>query len=92
MANEKRTQIQVIKDILEVIKNKSGQIRTTHILYKSNLSYNMMENYLQKLKQKGLILETKYNNYKTFQITTLGLSFLEKFKAISLTMATFGFM
>ena len=46
---KKRNKLEIIKDILEVIKNKNGKIKPTHILYKSNLSYIMMDDYLTEL-------------------------------------------
>ena len=37
--NKKRDRLQVIFDILKTISEKSGRIKPTHILYKSNMSY-----------------------------------------------------
>ena len=47
--DKKRTRLEIIRDILEVIKTKSGKITPTHILYKSNLSYSMMEQYIKEM-------------------------------------------
>jgi predicted transcriptional regulator len=47
--NKKRDRLQVIYDILKVIKEKNGRIKPTHILYKSNLSHQMMDEYLREL-------------------------------------------
>ena len=44
--NKKRSTPEVTRDILKVISeraDKTGGIKPTHILYKSNLSYQMMD-------------------------------------------------
>jgi predicted transcriptional regulator len=58
----KRNKLEVIFDILKVIREKSGKIKPTHILYKSNLSYLMMKDYLNELIEKGLIKEQSFND------------------------------
>ncbi len=88
--NKKRSKLEIIRDILEVIKNRNGKIKPTHILYKSNLSYNMMEEYLNELIEKEFILETKNNNSKTYAITEKGQAYLSKFKLISEFTNSFG--
>lgn len=87
---KKRTHLEIIKDILEVIKGKSGKIKPTHILYKSNLSHIMMEQYLEDLKEKELITEEELKKGKTYKITERGLSFLSKYHIISEFMSSFG--
>jgi len=46
--NKKRDRLHVIYDILKCINEKDGKIKPTHILYKSNLSHQMMEEYIKK--------------------------------------------
>ena len=87
---KKRNRLEIIKDILEVIRNKNGKIKPTHILYKSNLSYLMMEEYLAELIEKGFILEEKTKDSKTYRITEKGLSYLEKYNMISDFTNSFG--
>ncbi|HLD98553.1 MAG TPA: winged helix-turn-helix domain-containing protein, partial [Candidatus Nanoarchaeia archaeon] len=43
---KKRNKLEIIRDILNVIRSRNGKIKPTHILYKSNLSHQMMEEYL----------------------------------------------
>lgn len=86
---KKRNRLEIIRDILEVIRNKSGKIKPTHILYKSNLSYAMMEEYLQELKEKQFILE-KNTPRKTYLITEKGLKYLEQYRLIADFTQSFG--
>ncbi len=88
--NKKRTKLEIIKDILEVIRNKNGKIKPTHILYKSNLSYSMMDLYLSELIQKELIKEIKLGKGKTYSITEKGINYLQKYHLVSEFAETFG--
>jgi predicted transcriptional regulator len=95
--NKKRTRLEVIKDILEVIKSRNGKIKPTHILYKSNLSYAMMESYLAELKEKGFIVELegtsrrgKNGNSKSYKITDKGLEYLNKYSLVANFTESFG--
>lgn len=88
--SKKRNRLEVIKDILEVIRNKSGRIKPTHILYKSNLSYQMMEEYLAELITKGFIKEGKREKGKTYFITEKGLNYLQQYRMISEFTTSFG--
>ena len=81
--NKKRTHIEVIRDILGVVKNRSGKIKPTHILYKSNLSYQMMSDYLKELTEKYLITEQKLKNGKTYAITNKGSEFLDNYSLVN---------
>ena len=87
----KRTRLEVIKDILEVIKAKNGKIKPTHILYKSNLSYQMMEDYLKELIDKDLIKEQKAKQGRTYVLTDKGFSFLAEYNKIQAFTNSFGF-
>ena len=88
--NKKRTRLEVIRDILEVIKSRNGKIKPTHILYKSNLSYVMMDDYLSELKEKGFITEISKAKGKTYQITEKGQEYLKKYALISEFSESFG--
>ena len=88
--SKKRNKLEIIRDILEVIKNKSGKVKPTHILYKSNLSHQMMEQYLTELKEKELIVQGKLGNGKTYSITQKGADYLNQYKMISEFTESFG--
>ena len=88
--NKKRNRLQIVHDILGVIKERSGKIKPTHILYKSNLSYQMMEEYLQELIEKNFIIEMKTKKGKTYSITEKGLKYLNEYKLIMSFTDSFG--
>ena len=87
---KKRNKLEIIKDILEVIRNRSGKIKPTHILYKSNLSYVMMEEYMKELMDKEFIQEKKLNKGKTYVITEKGINYLQQYHLISEFTQSFG--
>jgi predicted transcriptional regulator len=88
--NKKRTRLEIIKDILEVIKLRNGKIKPTHILYKSNLSYSMMDEYLSELKEKEFIVELNGKKGKTYHITEKGMEYLNKYSLVADFTASFG--
>jgi predicted transcriptional regulator len=87
---KKRNRLQIIKDILEVIGSRNGKIKPTHILYKANLSHQMMSAILVELKSKQLIEEHEKNGNKTFSLTTKGQDFLRQYRLINDFTAFFG--
>lgn len=88
--NKKRNKLEIIRDILKVIKERDGRIKPTHILYKSNLSYQMMDEYLKELIAKGLIVEKKTNTGKTYSVTSTGNNYLNKYLLVSEFVNSFG--
>lgn len=88
--NKKRTRIEVIHDILEVVKGGNGKIKPTHILYKSNLSHQMMDEYLKELTEKYLLIEQKLKKGRTYSLTPGGFQFLERYGVINEFTSSFG--
>ena len=87
---KKRNRLQVIRDILSTIDKKGGEIKPTHILYKSNLSHYMMEEYLTELISKEFIRKTKTKKGKTYSITKKGKDYLDQYKLIVSFTESFG--
>src|SRR6476469_2219080 len=46
-----RSKEDIVGEVLQVISNP---VRSTHIMYKANLSYNQLKYYLQLVQEKGL--------------------------------------
>ncbi|RME52740.1 hypothetical protein D6783_03920 [Candidatus Woesearchaeota archaeon] len=88
--SRKRNRLQIIYDILFAIREKNGKIKPTHILYKSNLSHQMMEEYLNDLWAKGFIIVNNTKKGRTFAITDKGNDYLNKYKMIVEFMESFG--
>jgi len=80
--SRKRDKLEVIYDILLNIKEKKGKANPTHILYRSNLSYSMLQEYLQDLLRRRFIKEERIKDKKIYSITKEGEIFLLKYKEI----------
>jgi len=87
---KKRNKLQIIRDILSVIKERNRKIKPTHILYKSNLSYMMMEQYLGELIAAGMIKEIKKEKAKTYEITEKGINYLSQYSLVQNFASSFG--
>jgi len=87
----KRNKIEIIFDILKAIQNKQGKIKPTHLLYKSNLSYKKMNEYLDDLITKSMVSSVmEKNNKKFYTITETGLTFLQEYKKMREFTDSFG--
>lgn len=88
--SKKRDRLQIIYDILSVIKEKNGKIKPTNVLYKSNLSNQMFNEYVNDLISKGFIIESKTAGGKTYSLTGKGFDYLQKYQAIVDFTTSFG--
>mgnify|MGYP001595055951 CR=1 FL=1 len=87
---ERRNKVQIITDILEVV-NSRGKIKTTHILYKSNLSHQKLKQLLQELTEREMITEEKERGTRYYKIAENGLKFLTEYKKLRKFPDSFGF-
>ena len=89
--SKKRGRLQIIHDILGAIRAKGGTIKPTHLLYKSNLSHQMMSEYVQELTEKDFIIEhLAKNGTKTYSLTKKGYDYLAEYKVITQFVESFG--
>jgi predicted transcriptional regulator len=86
----KRESLQVIHDILHAIRDRNGTIRPTHIMYKANLSHQMLKEYLADLQAKGFIEENKGRAGTTYSLTQKGFDYVRDFEVIARFMRSFG--
>lgn len=87
---KKRDRFQIVEDILLSIQNKGGQIKPTHLMYKSNLSYTQMNSYLEELVEKEFIQKIPRKSSEYIAITDRGLEFLGKIREMKEFEKTFG--
>ncbi len=90
MSEKRRGKLEIINDMLNSIKNKGGQIKPTHLLYKSNLSHSKMKVYLTELIEKDMVEEQMKKDKKVFAITDKGYEFLLEFERIKEFSDSFG--
>lgn len=86
----KRNKLEIIRDMLKVINSNSGKIKPTHIMYKSNLSHQVMEGYLKELISKDFISEVKSSKGKSYSINEKGLKYLKEYRFIIEFADSFG--
>ncbi|MFH2028631.1 MAG: winged helix-turn-helix domain-containing protein [Nanoarchaeota archaeon] len=87
---KKRSRIDIITDMLDSIQQKAGEIKPTHLMYKSNLSHTQMKSYLEELIDKELIRKITRKDYGYIIITDKGNRFLAKLKEMKEFEMTFG--
>ncbi len=88
---KKRDRSDIVADIMAAIVNKGGEIKPTHLMYKSNLSHGQMVLYLEDLIKNNLIAKIKKpTGYEYIIITDKGYEFVEKLKAVKEFEKTFG--
>ena len=73
----KRTQDEILYEILLTILNRSGKIKRTQLMTKANLSYKLMRTYLEDLIKKDYIDLVNRNDKQYLIITDKGRDFLD---------------
>ena len=86
---KKRTKLEVIKDILIVLRSEH-KVKITHLIYKSNLSSGSIKSYINNLIKNGLMDEVNNSGKKYYQITQKGNKFLEDFNKIMVFSESYG--
>ena len=89
--SKRRDKISIIYDMLISIINKGGSIKTTHLLYKSNLSHKRMAPLIEELSQRGLMSTIVNGSKKMHIITDEGRCFVVEYKKMREFVDSFGF-
>lgn len=71
-----RGRLEIIRDMLLVVND--GGSKKTHIMYKANLSYKLLKNYLEYVLTAGLV---EYDGKSYYLITEKGRMFLGLYDA-----------
>jgi len=90
MINKKRERLDVIKDILDAVR-ESRIIKPTRLLYASNLSPQMFKDYVDELLKKGFLnLKVDDDGKKSISLAKKGNDFLQEYKTIQNFIDNFG--
>ena len=78
--NNRRSNIQIIADILRVGEHGAGK---TEIMYRANMSYNQIQKYLGFLIRHGFVNKVKVGNPTVlYQVTDSGLKLLKNIDSL----------
>ena len=77
MLMAKRDCLEITAEILSLCKRP--QVKT-RVMYETNLSWRMLQNYLSKLQSKGLL--EVHHSLARYATTEKGLKFVEKWKEL----------
>jgi len=78
--NRRRSDIEIIADMMEVGENGAGK---TRIMYGANMSYSQIQKYLGYLMRQGFIDKVEVGNpVVTYQMTDSGLKLLQLINSI----------
>ncbi len=79
-AKQKRRDMLLI--MAEILKLTKESPLKTQIMYKANLSFTLLNNYLSLMQNNNLIIQTVSEGKEVYAITEKGLEFLQIYNAL----------
>jgi predicted transcriptional regulator len=76
----RRSRMETYCDILRAIG--AGAQKPTHIMYKANLSWTVMQTYIKALESQNLITTVDEDGRKVYRLTEKGYQLLTQFMSI----------
>jgi predicted transcriptional regulator len=76
----RRSHLEIFCDILRAVG--SGAERPTHIMYKANLSWDVLQSYLKTLQSQDLIEAQATEGRRTYRLSKKGYEILKQFISI----------
>jgi predicted transcriptional regulator len=84
---ERRSQIVIVADILEIAQTGCGQ---TRIMYGANLNYRRLKCYLNFLQSRGFVEATMRSRQTAYQTTTQGVTLLYHIRSVLMSLEHMG--
>jgi len=79
---KKRAKLEIIQDILKIIKDNRNAIRLTPLIRKSKLSSTGFKEYYTELVERNLVKEIGSGRERKISLTERGFKFIEKYRTI----------
>jgi len=76
----RRSRMETFCDILRAIG--SGAQKPTHIMYKANLSWTVMQDYIKALEAQGLVVSDNEEGKRLYRLSQKGFQLLNQFLTI----------
>ena len=77
---DRRSRIETLFDVLCVIGN--GVEKPTHVMYKANLSWSVMQQYIESLLKKSLIVAETTEGKKRYKVSQRGRQVIQQYLSI----------
>jgi predicted transcriptional regulator len=81
LSDGRRSRMETFHDILMIIA--AGNERPTHIMYKSNLSWRVMQQYMKILQSQGLVMQIDEQGRRSYRLSDKGFKLLEQFNFVA---------
>ncbi|MCL4430425.1 MAG: winged helix-turn-helix domain-containing protein [Chloroflexi bacterium] len=81
--SKRRGQLGIVADILDIAQQPALK---TQIMYKANLSFTQLNDYLSFLLNTKLIKQTRIGGKEVYTITAAGVNFLQKHEELILML------
>lgn len=76
----RRSRLETIADVMKAIAG--GAQKPTHIMYKANLSWGVMQNYVKLLEAQGLVVIGTEEGKNLYHLSEKGFQLLSQFASI----------
>ena len=79
-STKRRDKLYIIAEILEI--SREGSLKT-QIMYRANLSFTQLNDYLKFMLKIGFLEKVLVNGKETYKATVKGLDFLQRYSEIT---------
>lgn len=84
-ATKRRDKLFIVAEILDIAKD--GSLKT-QIMYRANLSFTQLNDYLRFMLKISLLDKVRENDKETYRATDKGLDFLQRYREITELLKT----